>query len=118
MPEKLHGLSTTKAKNVTILVVESNVDVEAKESLNPKEFLVYSAKSGKRGLELATALKPDIILLDFELPDMLGFDVIKELKENSTTRDIPIFILTEKDISVSDRIDLVGKIERINTNST
>lgn len=114
--EKLHGLSTTKAKKglSTILVVESNVDVEAlKESLNPKEFLVYSAKSGKRGLELAIALKPDIILLDFELPDMLGFDVIKELKENSTTRDIPIFILTEKDVSVSDRIDLVGKIERI-----
>jgi diguanylate cyclase (GGDEF)-like protein len=44
---------------------------------------------------------------------MLGFDAVKELKESPSTKDIPIFILTERDISVEDRLSLVGKIERI-----
>jgi diguanylate cyclase (GGDEF)-like protein len=114
--EKLHGLSMLKGRThpVTILMIDFNGDAtDLKGNLNSQEFLVYSAKEGKRGLELATALRPDVILLDFELPDMLGFDVVKELKENASTRNIPIFILTEKDLSVEDRISLMGKIERI-----
>ncbi len=114
--EKLHGLSILKGRThpITILMIDSADGIESlKASLDPREFLVYSAKEGKRGLELATALRPDVILLDFELPDMLGFDVVKELKENSSTRNIPIFILTEKDLSVEDRMSLMGKIERI-----
>lgn len=114
--EKLHGLSMLKGRThpITILMIDFNGDTTGlKGRLNSQEFLVYSAKEGKRGLELATALRPDVILLDFELPDMLGFDVVKELKENASTRNIPIFILTEKDLSVEDRLSLMGKIERI-----
>lgn len=114
--DKLHGLSILKGRKhpATLLIIDSNENAETlKQGLDEKEFLIYSAKEGKRGVELSNALRPDVILLDFELPDMLGFDVVKELKENSTTRNIPIFILTEKDISVEDRISLVGKIERI-----
>jgi diguanylate cyclase (GGDEF)-like protein len=114
--DKLHGLSILRGRTypITILMIDFNGNTESlKGSLNPQEFLVYSAKEGKRGIELATALRPDVVLLDFELPDMLGFDVVKELKENSSTRNIPIFILTEKDLSVEDRLTLMGKIERI-----
>lgn len=114
--EKLQGLSVLKTKKtpVTILIIESNGSLDyLKETLGPQEFLIYSAKEGKRGLELAAALRPDIILLDFELPDMLGFEAIKELKAHPSTMNIPVFILTEKDISVEDRMNLMGKIERI-----
>lgn len=114
--DKLYGLSIAKGRRsptvVLIIEVENSTDC-LKEGLNPREFLIYSAKEGRRGIELATALRPDVVLLDFELPDMLGFDVVNELKENPSTRNIPIFILTEKDISVADRISLLGKIERI-----
>lgn len=114
--EKLQGLSVLKAKKtpVTILIIESNRSLDyLKETLEPQEFLIYSAQEGKRGLELAAALRPDIILLDFELPDMLGFEAITELKGHPSTMNIPVFVLTEKDISVEDRINLMGKIERI-----
>ncbi|MGD0883932.1 MAG: response regulator [Thermodesulfovibrionales bacterium] len=112
----LQGLSIMGCKRcpVTILVIEAKGDLDSLlEGTTTQEFLVYSAKEGRRGIELATALRPDVILLDFELPDMLGFDAVKELKENPSTRNIPIFILTERDISVEDRISVVGKIERI-----
>ncbi len=99
----------------SILVIESeeNVTNYFREIFEPQGFLIYTAQEGRRGIELASALRPSLILMDFTLPDMLGFDAIKELKENPSTRDIPIFVLTERDISVEDRLALVGKIERI-----
>ncbi len=114
--DKLQGLSILKGKKhpTTILIIAADGETELLEKgFDPGEFLIYSAKEGKRGLELASALRPDVVLLDFELPDMLGFDVVKEMKENQSTRNIPIFILTETDIPVEDRIRLMGKIEWI-----
>jgi diguanylate cyclase (GGDEF)-like protein/PAS domain S-box-containing protein len=115
---KLEEITIAKGRRVlpiSILIIESEDEVTNyfKEIFEPQGFLIYTAPNGKRGIELATALRPGVILLDFTLPDMLGFDVIKDIKENPSTTDIPIFILTERDISVEDRMALVGKIERI-----
>jgi diguanylate cyclase (GGDEF)-like protein/PAS domain S-box-containing protein len=115
---KLEEINIVKGKfaiPTSILVIESeeNVTNYFKEIFEPQGFLIYTAPEGKRGIELAIALRPGLILMDFTLPDMLGFDAVKELKESPSTKDIPIFILTERDISVEDRLSLVGKIERI-----
>jgi diguanylate cyclase (GGDEF)-like protein/PAS domain S-box-containing protein len=115
---KLEEITIAKGKKVlptSVLIIESEDEVTKyfKEIFEPQGFLIYTAPNGKRGMELSTALRPDVILLDFTLPDMLGFDVIKNIKENHSTKDIPIFILTERDLSVEDRMALVGKIERI-----
>jgi diguanylate cyclase (GGDEF)-like protein len=115
---KLEEITVAKGKRVlptSALIIESEDEVTNyfKEIFEPQGFLIYTAPDGKKGIELAMALRPGVILLDFTLPDMLGFDVIKNIKENPSTKDIPIFILTEKDISVEDRMSLVGKIERI-----
>ncbi|HMK49226.1 MAG TPA: response regulator [Thermodesulfovibrionales bacterium] len=115
---KLEEITIARGKRalpVSVLIIESDEQVTnaLKESLEPQGFLMYTAATGKRGVELASALRPAVILLDFSLPDMIGYDAIKEIKENPSTKDIPVFILTERDISVSDRLALVGKIERI-----
>jgi diguanylate cyclase (GGDEF)-like protein/PAS domain S-box-containing protein len=115
---KLEEINIAKGKlsvPVSILVIESDESVANyfKQIFEPQGFLIYTASEGKRGIDLATALRPSVILMDFSLPDMLGFDVIKELKESHSTKDIPIFILSERDITVEDRLSLVGKIERI-----
>ena len=115
---KLEEITVAKGKRVlpiSALIVESEDEVTNyfKEIFEPQGFLIYTAAEGRRGIELATALRPGVILLDFSLPDMLGFDVVKDIKENPLTKDIPIFILTERDLSVEDRMALVGKIERI-----
>lgn len=115
---KLEEINIAKGKRVLpisalIIEAEDKVTNYFKEIFEPQGFLIYTAANGKRGIELASALRPCVILLDFTLPDMLGFDVIKNIKENPSTKDIPIFILTERDISVEERMALVGKIERI-----
>jgi diguanylate cyclase (GGDEF)-like protein/PAS domain S-box-containing protein len=115
---KLEEITVSKGKKVlplSILIIESDEAVtnHFKDILEPQGFLIYTASNGKRGIELSAALRPGVILLDFSLQDMLGFDVIREIRENPSTKDIPVFILTEKDISVDERMNLVGKIERI-----
>ncbi|MEW6571396.1 MAG: diguanylate cyclase [Nitrospirota bacterium] len=115
---KLEEITIAKGKKAvptSVLIIESEDEVTnyLKEVFEPQGFLIYTAPTGKRGVELATALRPAVIFLDFSLSDMLGFDVIKEIKETPSTKDIPVFIITERDISVEDRMALVGKIERI-----
>jgi diguanylate cyclase (GGDEF)-like protein/PAS domain S-box-containing protein len=115
---KLEEISTAKGRKIlplSILIIEAEEKLTnyLKDIFEPQGFYIYTGTTGKRGIELATAIRPAVILLDFTLPDMLSYDVIKEIKENPSTRDIPIFILTERDLSVDDRLNLVGKIERI-----
>jgi diguanylate cyclase (GGDEF)-like protein len=118
LSRKLEEITVSKGKKIlpiSILIIESEDEVTQnfKDIFESQGFLMYTAPTGKRGIELASLLRPGAILLNFTLPDMLGFDVINEIKGNPSTKDIPIFILTERDLSVDDRLTLVGKIERI-----
>ena len=53
-----------------------------------------SALDGEIGLRLAKTKKPDLILLDLILPKINGFDVLKQLKEDPDTKEIPVIVLT------------------------
>jgi CheY-like chemotaxis protein len=52
------------------------------------------AENGSKGLEQAKAVHPDLILLDFFMPDEDGFDVLKQLKADPQLQDIPVVIFT------------------------
>ncbi len=55
---------------------------------------VFASDTGARGLELAMAKKPDVILLDLGLPDMGGAEVCSRLKGDEATHDIPVILVT------------------------
>lgn len=57
-------------------------------------YKVYSADNGKEGLDLAKKEQPDVILLDIILPQMDGFSVLKRLKSDNSTKNIPVVLLT------------------------
>lgn len=57
-------------------------------------YMVVSAENGEDGLLLAQRELPDIILLDILLPKMDGFDVLKALKSDFKTRQIPVVVLS------------------------
>jgi len=57
-------------------------------------YEVVSAYDGETGLKMAKTEKPDLILLDLILPKLHGFDVLKRIKEDPETRDIPLIVLT------------------------
>jgi DNA-binding response OmpR family regulator len=55
---------------------------------------IHSAYDGDAGVVLAAAIKPDLVLLDVDMPKMTGFEVCKALKDDPATADIPIIFLT------------------------
>jgi DNA-binding response OmpR family regulator len=57
-------------------------------------FEVLSALDGEAGLALVKKELPDLVLLDLTMPKMNGFDVLKNLKEDATTKSIPVIILS------------------------
>jgi CheY-like chemotaxis protein len=57
-------------------------------------YVVSTAADGEEALKVANEKHPDVILLDMMLPKMSGPDVLRALKENSATADIPVIVLT------------------------
>ena len=61
------------------------------------DYRVILAKNGGQALERAREHQPDLILLDVLMPDMDGYRVIRELKNDDLTRDIPVIFVTALD---------------------
>ncbi|MDH5179383.1 MAG: response regulator [Gammaproteobacteria bacterium] len=66
------------------------------KSVLGKEYTLYFAGNGEEGIALAVIQKPDIIILDVEMPGMNGYEVCDHLKHNRETADIPVIFLSSK----------------------
>lgn len=62
--------------------------------LNALGHRIHEAGSGSEGLELLQNFRPDLIILDVLMPDMTGYQVLRELKHNPNTLDIPVIMLS------------------------
>ncbi|MBF0227006.1 MAG: SpoIIE family protein phosphatase [Desulfobacterales bacterium] len=84
------------SERLSILVVDDNpVNLKLIESTLVKEgYKVLTAIDGPSGKKIATDAKPDLILLDIQMPGEDGFEVIKYLKKQSVTASIPVIFLT------------------------
>jgi len=79
------------------------------------EYKVRAANSGQRALEMATLEpRPDLILLDIMMPDMDGYEVLRRLKDNPVTQDIPVIFFTALDDEEQERKGLgLGAVDYI-----
>jgi len=79
----------------TILVIEDtqdNFDL-IEDALEAVHNVVHAA-TGQEGLDKASSLKPDLILLDIALPDIVGYDVARTLKADPVLSSIPLVAIT------------------------
>ena len=102
------GAMTSRGGNGRIprlLLIDDDVTMHAllEEDLAGLGYAIYKAYSGEDGLRAAEERSPDVIILDLMMPGMSGFDVARCLKDNPRTTDIPILVLTSKEISSQDR---------------
>jgi CheY-like chemotaxis protein len=84
-----------------VLIIDDNVvdsDLLAR-LLAESKYQVLHASRGEEGISAAERDKPDLIMLDLSMPEMDGYEVMRRLKERTTTRDIPVIIYTAKDLT-------------------
>ena len=89
-------LSKPDLTNATILIVDditNNLQLLS-TYLKKANYKVLIAQNGKKAFETATALRPDLILLDIMMPEINGLDTCRYLKRSRETQDIPIIFMT------------------------
>ena len=84
-------------KSILVIDDDEGVQVTLKRILLDRGYSVLSAMNGEKGIQVAAIQQPDLILLDVILPGMKGRTVCMKLKENESTRHIPVIFLTAKD---------------------
>ena len=79
-----------------ILIIEDNEQnlYLLRFILEKQGFQVFVATEGKRGIDLAASLKPDLILLDIQLPVMDGYTVARLLRATADLENVPIIAVT------------------------
>ena len=83
-------------KKILVVDDEKAIREPLVEMLTRQGYEALQAEDGKKGLEESKKKKPDLILLDVNMPKMDGFKVLAELKKDRKTSDIPVFMLTSR----------------------
>ncbi len=84
----------------TILIIDDEEDFcyFVKKNLEAiSNYEIITTTKGKKGIQIARKKKPDLILLDIMMPGIDGLEVLKRLKKNENTQNIPVIMLTAKD---------------------
>lgn len=110
------ALENLDEKTTTVLLIDDNDDdallirrlLEAR-----KAYRVYHAKDGWEGLSQARQKLPDLIVTDLTMPGIDGFGLVEELKLDPRTRDIPVVVVSAKDITPDERKRLNGHIQAV-----
>lgn len=105
----------SKSSVKTVLVVEDDPPTQEMlaRSLKKQGWDVAVANNGRIGLERVRARQPSLILLDLMMPEMDGFEFMRELRRNSAWKSLPVIVITAKDLTGDDREKLNGQVERI-----
>ncbi|THB77432.1 MAG: response regulator [Desulfobulbaceae bacterium] len=115
-PVAVKKAAPARPRSPEIMVIEDSPTARKviKMVLQREGFGIIEASTGKEALELSVGAQPNLILLDVMLPDMTGYDILPELRQQEHLKEIPVVMLTGKKGSM-DRMKgmLAGSAEYI-----
>ena len=102
-------------KQSTVMLVEDDESTREMmaRTLDKAGWEVTEAGNGREALDQLAREKPRLILLDLMMPVMDGFDFLLEMRANADWQDLPVIVLTAKDLTDEDRRLLSGRVEQI-----
>lgn len=104
-----------------VIVDDSDIDrMQIQQVLEKENFEKVELKGGQQCLEYLKTEVPDVLILDLMMPGMDGFQVLKEIRSYENTRDLPVIVVTAKDLTDNDKEFLNGRAASVLTkgNST
>lgn len=90
-------MTNTDDKKLILAVDDSPENLDVLKSLLTPGYTVKAAINGMMALKIAGKSPPDAILLDVRMPGMDGFEVCRKLKQEESTREIPVIFVTGED---------------------
>lgn len=96
-------ISNDIQKRHIVIVDDEPVNLELAENALSGQYKLTKLISGEQLLKLLTRVKPDMILLDIQMPTMSGYEVLEKIIENPATQNIPVIFLTGQDDVRSER---------------
>jgi signal transduction histidine kinase/DNA-binding response OmpR family regulator/ligand-binding sensor domain-containing protein len=104
-----------ETKEQTVLIVEDEAQTREmlRRSLVKEQWEVLEAGNGRVALEKLNGTVPALILLDLMMPEMDGFEFMQQLRKRPECRQVPVVVITVKDITEEDRRRLNGQVVRI-----
>lgn len=99
----------------TILVVddEPNVVEMLTSTIEEAGFEVIAASGGREAVQKARTHLPDLIALDLVMPEVNGFEVVRQLRADPLTRDIPILVHTSRDLTETEKRELESRVQAV-----
>ncbi len=110
-------LDNKQHPKVLIIDDDRNASELIQVMLQAEGYDVIRTMHGKEGMRLALSESPDLIILDLIMPDISGFNVAYQLKQNVKTRNTPIIILTSMEVDDETREQMQGFISTIMSKS-
>ena len=88
-----------------VLVVDDEIHIihVVAIKLRNNGYEVIAAENGAEALKLACEDTPDIIVTDFQMPVMSGLELVRHLRSNEATKDVPVIMLTARGFAVKDK---------------
>jgi CheY-like chemotaxis protein len=111
--ETLTGICGLTAGRALLVDDDELVRRGVRQALEPIGWQVTEAENGEVAVEVLAAGQPDVIILDLMMPKMDGFEFLHELRLRPEWQDIPVVVVTTKDLTQEDRDRLNGDVERI-----
>jgi len=96
------GSTVRRQKHVLVIDDDPNVADMLRQFLPESDFKLDSALDGVAGLQAIEANRPDILLLDIIMPRLDGFGVIDRVRADPQTRDLPIIVISAKDLTADE----------------
>jgi CheY-like chemotaxis protein len=102
-----------------VLLVDDEPDIIylVQEILTSENYELLAAYEGQVALKLARSEQPGVILLDLMMPGMSGFEVLEKLRADAATADIPVIVLTGRDVTDEERKFLDDQIQGLMSKS-
>jgi len=83
-------------RNIVMLIDDDEVCLAMGREILESKYTMYPVPSGEQAFVILQKITPDLILLDIEMSGMDGYEVLKRLKQEKATKDIPVIILTSR----------------------
>ena len=109
----LHGLCNAVDRKILLVDDDEIMRESVRRALEQERWDVSEAENGRVALERLAERCPDVIMLDLMMPEMDGFEFLANMRQRPEWRDIPVVVVTAKDLNAEEHARLQGDVDRV-----